>query len=72
LPSLRAIASQFVRRTKLCLPSASHGPFGSMPPVGMMTVFLPALKASRTSIHVISSIQTVSGGDNGFGVSIQL
>src|SRR4051794_7438017 len=37
-----------------------------------MTVFLPALTASRTSIQVISSIQTVSGGVSGFGVSTQL
>src|SRR5215217_863570 len=72
LPSFRAIASQFAFRTKLCLPSASHGPFGSIPPVETITVVLPALTASRTSIHVMSSIQTVSGGVSGFGASTQL
>ena len=66
------MASQFAFSTKLCLPSASHGPFGSIPPVEMMTVVLPAFIASRTSIHVISSSQTVSGGVSGFGVSTQL
>src|SRR5690242_14477125 len=43
-----------------------------MPPVETMTLVLPALTASRTSIHVISSIHTVSGGVSGFGVSTQL
>ena len=43
-----------------------------MPPVEMMIVVLPAFIASRTSIHVISSSQTVSGGGSGFGVSTQL
>src|SRR5437773_5190202 len=38
----------------------------------MMTVVLPALIASRTSIHVISSSQTVFGVGIGFGVSAQL
>src|SRR6266511_2350517 len=71
-PSLRAIASQLAFRTKLCFPSASHGPFGSMPPVEMMTVVFPPLTASRTSIQVMSSIHTVSGGVSGLGVSTQL
>src|SRR5712664_2801268 len=71
-PSLRAMALQLVFSTKLCLPSASHGPFGSIPPVEMMTVVLPAFTASRTSIHVMSSIHTVSGGVSGLGVSAQL
>ena len=66
------MASQLVFKTKLCLPSASHGPFGSMPPVEMITVVLPAFIASRTSIQVISSSQTVLGGVSGFGVSMQL
>lgn len=43
-----------------------------MPPVGMIAVVWPALRASRTSIHVISSIQTVFGGGSGFGASAQL
>src|SRR5688572_11480929 len=43
-----------------------------MPPVGMITVGLPAFIASRTSIHVISSSHTVSGLLSGFGVSMQL
>src|SRR5262245_7210425 len=43
-----------------------------MPPVAMSTVVLPAFIASRTSIHVISSIQTVSGGVTGLAVSTQL
>src|SRR5439155_6598840 len=71
-PSLRAIASQVVRSTTLCLPSVSHGPLGSIPPVGMMMVVLPALIASRTSIHVMSSIHTVFGAGSGLGVSMQL
>src|SRR5687767_11938586 len=43
-----------------------------MPPVGMMIVVRPAFRASRTSIHVISSSHTVSGCVSGFGVSMQL
>ena len=43
-----------------------------MPPVEMMTVVLPAFIASRTSIHVISSSQTVLVFGSGFGVSGQL
>src|SRR5882672_1208059 len=43
-----------------------------MPPVETMTVRFPALSASRTSIHVISSIQIVSGAGSGLGVSMQL
>jgi hypothetical protein len=43
-----------------------------MPPVGTMIVVLPAATASRTSIQVISSIQTVSTAGSGFGVSRQL
>ena len=71
-PSSRAIASQLARSTKLCLPVASQGPLGSTPPVGMMAVVMPSARASRTSIHVISSIQTVFGAGSGFGVSRQL
>src|ERR1051325_5548601 len=37
------------------------GPFCSVPPVGMMIVVLPAAMASRTSTHVMSSRNTVSG-----------
>ena len=43
-----------------------------MPPVGTSTVVLPAARASRTSIHVISSTQTVVAAGSGFGVSAQL
>src|SRR5712691_10297290 len=43
-----------------------------MPPVEIMIVVLPAFIASRTSIQVISSSQTVSGGVIGLGVSMQL
>src|SRR4051812_28375781 len=43
-----------------------------MPPVAMMAVVLPALRASRTSIHVISSIHTVFGVGTGLGASTQL
>jgi hypothetical protein len=43
-----------------------------MPPVGMITVVLPAFRESRTSIHVISSSQTVFGSGSGFGASAQL
>src|SRR5688500_10751864 len=46
---------------KLCLPSTMCGPFCSVPPVGKMIVVLPALIASRTSVHVSSSMNTVSG-----------
>src|SRR5881275_1005992 len=38
----------------------------------MITVVLPAFNASRTSIHVISSSQTVFGVGMGFAVSRQL
>ncbi len=38
----------------------------------MIAVVLPAASASRTSIHVISSIQTVFAAGSGFGVSAQL
>src|SRR5688572_22041087 len=38
----------------------------------MMAVVLPALRASRTSIHVISSIQTLGLGGSGLGASAQL
>src|SRR5688572_3931632 len=37
------------------------GPFCSVPPVGMMMVVLPAAMASRTSIHVSSSRNTLPG-----------
>ena len=43
-----------------------------MPPVEMIAVVLPALIASRTSIHVISSIHTVLAAGRGLGVSAQL
>src|SRR5688572_32561632 len=43
-----------------------------MPPVGTITLVLPALIASRTSIQVISSSHTVFGAGRGFGVSAQL
>src|SRR5688572_347899 len=43
-----------------------------MPPVATITVVFPALMASRTSIHVISSIQIVFGAGSGFGASAQL
>jgi hypothetical protein len=43
-----------------------------MPPVGMMTVVFPAFIASRTSIQVMSSSQTVLGGVSGLGASAQL
>ena len=71
-PSSRAMASQLARSTKLCLPVASQGPLGSTPPVGMMAVVLPSARASRTSIHVISSIHTVFAAGSGLGVSRQL
>src|SRR5690242_15667484 len=38
----------------------------------MTIVFLPDARKSRTSIHVISSSQTVAGGGSGFGASAQL
>ena len=37
-------------------------PFFSVPPVGTITVVLPAFIASRVSSHVSSSMNTVSGG----------
>jgi len=40
--------------------------------VGIMAVVFPEFRASRTSIHVISSIQTVVASGSGFGVSAQL
>jgi hypothetical protein len=43
-----------------------------MPPVGMIAVVWPALRASRTSIHVISSIHTVFGAGSGLTASAQL
>src|SRR5215470_13355345 len=45
-----------------CLPSAMCGPFCSVPPVGRMIVVLPPRIASRTSVQVSSSRNTVSGG----------
>src|SRR6188474_585193 len=45
----------------LCLPSAMWGPFCSVPPVGTMTVVLPAAMRSRTSSQVSCSRKTVSG-----------
>src|SRR5688500_6882809 len=66
------MASQLVSSTQLCFPSETHGPVGSVPPEGMMMVFLPAAMASRTSIQVIFSSHTVSVFGSGFGVSLQL
>ena len=43
-----------------------------MPPVEMIAVVFPALRASRTSIHVISLIHTDFVVGSGFGVSAQL
>src|SRR6185436_8154875 len=43
-----------------------------MPPVEMMMLVLPALSASRTSIHVISSSHTLLAAGRGFGASAQL
>ncbi len=68
-PSLRAIASVVARSTTLCLPATRYGPFCSMPPVATIAVFLPALMASRTSIQVMSSMNTVSRAGIGRGAS---
>ena len=40
-------------------------PFFSVPPVGTITVVLPAFSASRVSSHVNSSMKTVSGACDG-------
>ena len=56
----------------MCFPVTSHGPFGSIPPVETMAVVFPEAIASRTSIHVISSIQAVFASGRGLGVSEQL
>src|SRR5262245_3001526 len=37
------------------------GPFCSVPPVGTISVVVPARTRSRTSVHVSSSSDTVSG-----------
>jgi hypothetical protein len=42
LPSRCAICSEVCWMMKLCLPSVTWGPLCSVPPVGMMTVVLPA------------------------------
>ena len=68
-PSLRAIASVVARSTTLCLPATRYGPFCSMPPVATIAVSLPAFKASRTSIQVMSSMKTVSRAGMGRGAS---
>ena len=45
----------------LCLPSAMCGPFCSVPPIGTMTVVLPAWISSRSSVQVSSSRNTLGG-----------
>ena len=67
MPSLRAMASEVARMMKLCLPVTTYGPFCSTPPVGMMTVVLPAFSASRTSCHVNSSVNSDAFGSGFFG-----
>src|SRR6185295_16876762 len=66
-PSFRAIACVVARRITLCLPVARYGPFCSTPPVPTRTVSLPALRASRTSIQVISSMNSVGWAAMGLG-----
>ena len=55
------------RSTTLCLPATRYGPFISTPPVATITVDFPAFRASRTSIQVMSSINTVSAAAIGRG-----
>ena len=69
LPMAFAISGITVASTKLCLPPARYGPFCSTPPVPMMTVVLPARTASRTSIHVSSSVHKLSPASIGRGAS---
>src|SRR5262245_58861036 len=61
LPSARAIRLAAYSMTNLCSPSTMWGPFCSVPAVPMMTVVVPAFTMSRTSAHVRSSMNTVSG-----------
>src|SRR5689334_20567527 len=61
LPSPRAIRSASARTRALCLPSAMCGPFCSVPPIGTITVVIPASIAARNSVHVKSSRNTLSG-----------
>src|SRR3990172_4665466 len=68
-PSFRAIDSVIAWSTTLCLPVTRYGPFCSTPPEATRTVFLPAWMASRTSIHVRSSMKTVSTASMGRGSS---
>src|SRR5438128_12013690 len=60
LPSARAIFSESAFTRTLCLPSAMCEPFCSVPPIGTMTVVLPARIWSRNSVQVSSSRNTVS------------
>ena len=67
LPIFRAIAVAVPWSTSLCLFVVSQGPFSSTLPVGIRTLVLPALIASRTSSSVSCWIQTSSVGGSGFG-----
>src|SRR6202045_3282189 len=60
LPSARAILSERERTRKLCFPKPIREPFCSVPPIGTMTVVLPARIWSRSSVQVSSSRNTVS------------
>src|SRR6202043_2347582 len=60
LPSARGILSERERTRKLCLPKAICEPFCSVPPIGTMTVVLPARIWSRNSVQVSSSRNTLS------------
>src|SRR2546426_3548243 len=62
LPSARAIRSASALTRALCLPRAICGPFCSVPPIGTMMVVVPVLMTARSSVHVSSSRNTVSGG----------
>src|SRR2546426_4573344 len=69
LPSTRAIRSASALTRALCLPSAICGPFCSVPPIGTMVVVFPARMIARSSVHVSSSRNTVSGGCAQAGVT---
>ncbi len=62
LPRATAIFSDSALTRTLCLPSTMCGPFCSVPPIGRMTVVLPAATWSRSSVQVRSSTNTVGGG----------
>src|SRR3989442_11049765 len=62
LPRTRAIRSASAVTRALCFPSAICGPFCSVPPIGTMMVVFPSWMTARSSIHVSSSRNTVSGG----------